>query len=200
MLSLVVALALTCGTERWDVKVLQDADAAKVDVKSYSGTNVETLRELPAPGGWSNTQPRQPSERIVYRVDALLIGAKVEDDGDLHVVIADRGQPSHTMIVELPSGECLSNTHLEITARILEARKLLLSKMRLSAKFKKLPKPVPIVVTGVLFFDKPHGQTGLAPNAVELHPVLDLEFSSAKGMQPGTPDWSPASTSTHRSP
>jgi hypothetical protein len=29
-------------------------------------------------------------------------------------------------------------------------------------------------VTGVLFFDYPHGQTGVAPNAIEVHPVLDF--------------------------
>jgi hypothetical protein len=27
-------------------------------------------------------------------------------------------------------------------------------------------------VTGVAFFDYDHGQTGVAPNAIELHPVL----------------------------
>ena len=32
-------------------------------------------------------------------------------------------------------------------------------------------------VTGVGFFDIPHGQTGIAPNAIELHPVL--KFSAA---------------------
>ena len=31
-------------------------------------------------------------------------------------------------------------------------------------------------LTGVGFFDIPHGQTGVAPNAIELHPVL--KFSS----------------------
>jgi hypothetical protein len=28
------------------------------------------------------------------------------------------------------------------------------------------------LVIGVGFFDIPHGQTGIAPNAIELHPVL----------------------------
>jgi hypothetical protein len=28
------------------------------------------------------------------------------------------------------------------------------------------------VVTGVVFWDYFHGQTGVAPNAVELHPIL----------------------------
>ena len=27
-------------------------------------------------------------------------------------------------------------------------------------------------VTGVAFFDYDHGQTGVAPNAIELHPIL----------------------------
>ncbi len=33
-------------------------------------------------------------------------------------------------------------------------------------------------VTGVGFFDIPHGQTGVAPNAIELHPVLKFLASS----------------------
>lgn len=31
-----------------------------------------------------------------------------------------------------------------------------------------------VTITGVLFFDMLHNQKGVAPNAVELHPVLDL--------------------------
>lgn len=30
-------------------------------------------------------------------------------------------------------------------------------------------------VTGVVFFDRVHGQVGVACNGVELHPVLDIE-------------------------
>ena len=29
-------------------------------------------------------------------------------------------------------------------------------------------------VVGVAFFDFKHGQTGVAPNAIELHPLLDF--------------------------
>ena len=29
-----------------------------------------------------------------------------------------------------------------------------------------------VVATGVAFFDFPHGQTGVARNAIELHPLL----------------------------
>ena len=33
-------------------------------------------------------------------------------------------------------------------------------------------------VTGVAFFDTDHGQTGVAPNAIELHPILGLRCLS----------------------
>jgi hypothetical protein len=29
-----------------------------------------------------------------------------------------------------------------------------------------------VTITGVGFWDEDHGQTGVAPNAIELHPVL----------------------------
>jgi hypothetical protein len=33
-------------------------------------------------------------------------------------------------------------------------------------------------ITGVAFFDFPHGQTGVAPNAIELHPILGFRCLS----------------------
>ena len=38
---------------------------------------------------------------------------------------------------------------------------------------------VEVDVTGVGFFDFAHGQVGLAKNCVELHPVLDINFTRA---------------------
>ena len=38
---------------------------------------------------------------------------------------------------------------------------------------------VPIQITGVGMFDFLHGQTGVAPNGIELHPILDISFTSA---------------------
>ena len=40
---------------------------------------------------------------------------------------------------------------------------------------------VPVQVTGVLFFDFLHGQTGVAPNGIELHPILQITFLSDDG-------------------
>src|SRR5262249_50238515 len=38
---------------------------------------------------------------------------------------------------------------------------------------------IPVQVTGVGMFDFLHGQTGVAPNGIELHPVLDIIFNPA---------------------
>ena len=51
--------------------------------------------------------------------------------------------------------------------------------------------PATIVVTGIGFFDFLHGQTGAAPNGIELHPVLNIERES--GSAPPSVSASPAS-------
>jgi hypothetical protein len=43
--------------------------------------------------------------------------------------------------------------------------------------FKTKVKPTPARITGVGFFDKVHGQTGVSQfNGIELHPILKIEF------------------------
>jgi hypothetical protein len=42
-------------------------------------------------------------------------------------------------------------------------------------------------VVGVAFFDYKHGQTGVAPNAIELHPVLGFACLSKAGPPPPPP-------------
>lgn len=42
--------------------------------------------------------------------------------------------------------------------------------------FKTAVPSTPARVTGVGFFDRMHGQTGVAPNVIELHPILKIEW------------------------
>ena len=42
--------------------------------------------------------------------------------------------------------------------------------------FQTAVKPTAARITGVGFFDRAHGATGAAPNVIELHPVLKIEF------------------------
>ncbi len=32
-------------------------------------------------------------------------------------------------------------------------------------------------ITGIGFFDFLHGQAGVAPNGIEIHPILDIQFN-----------------------
>jgi hypothetical protein len=42
-------------------------------------------------------------------------------------------------------------------------------------------------ITGVAFFDFKHGQTGVAPNAIELHPILGFRCVSTSPPPPPPP-------------
>jgi hypothetical protein len=42
--------------------------------------------------------------------------------------------------------------------------------------FQTAIKSTPARITGVGFFDRMHGQTGVAPNVIELHPILKIEW------------------------
>ena len=63
------------------------------------------------------------------------------------------------MIAEAPSPSCDPHATAFRRRQMRTAR----SEVRLCAHAR---------VTGVAFFDFDHGQTGVAPNAIELHPIL----------------------------
>jgi len=42
--------------------------------------------------------------------------------------------------------------------------------------FQSAIPPTRARITGVGFFDRAHGATGAAPNVIELHPVLKIEW------------------------
>jgi hypothetical protein len=63
------------------------------------------------------------------------------------------------MITEAPSPSC----DRQATAVRRRQMRVARNHVRLCARAR---------VTGVAFFDFDHGQTGVAPNAIELHPIL----------------------------
>ena len=46
---------------------------------------------------------------------------------------------------------------------------------------------VPVTLTGLGYFDFAHGQRGVAPNAIELHPVINIFFTGAPAAGGGAP-------------
>jgi hypothetical protein len=121
---------------------------------------VEQLVSLPPPRWWS---PWRRRERRVAVIDVEFLAAKDEADGDLHVVVS--GRSGLTMIVEFPSPACTWGSRYKFRMQRALLRFLQLLREGVS-RFR---------FTGVIYFDRPHNQTGVAPNGVELHPVLGVE-------------------------
>ena len=161
-----------CGVERWAVKTLSDADREHVRLQDTVNTTVDSLVGLVRPAMLSGIARFDPVETTLYRVEARLLALFGESDGDYHLVLVSLGDPTITMIAEVPdpacSGACASG-YAETYSRV--RRKLLdyLNSPQSPAR--------PLVrITGVGFFDYLHGQRGVAPNGIELHPVLGVVF------------------------
>lgn len=176
---LLLALA-SCGTERWAVKTASDDEARNI-VHVARPATVDELVRLPAPA-YDDNAPRHSEELRVYRVRGRIVEAKLEADGDYHVVLQSMTTRA-TMIIELPAPGCVETSFMK--ADILIARRVAERLLgRLTPKMKRLPKPLPVDVEGVLFFDKPHGQAGLAPNGAELHPVRRIKGLADTSVSP----------------
>jgi hypothetical protein len=102
------ASRVPCGVERWDVKTLSDAAAHQVHFVPVDRT-VTTLRLLNGPVVHEDSPRFGGIERQTIRVRAQVAEAKVEDDSDIHLVIAPRSARSQTMIVEFPRPACVSS-------------------------------------------------------------------------------------------
>jgi hypothetical protein len=94
-----------CGTERWSVKTLSDADRDRVDFSPKEAT-VGWLVSQERPDQAPADERIGPIERQTYKVRARLISYKLEQDRDFHIVIADVEDSGKTMIAEIPSPDC----------------------------------------------------------------------------------------------
>ena len=168
-------LLLTCGSERWEVKVLRDPEAHEVDLGHVREASVSQLAGLPAPA-YADRARRVEAEKRVYAVAGYVMGYKLEQDGDVHIVVADAPDGSGpTFIAEIPSSDCLEGSRAQ--APMEEARRAFLALFQdrpPAARYRPLRHPLPVLFTGVGFFDKLHAQKGVAPNGFELHPVLSV--------------------------
>ena len=108
---------------------------------------------------------------------ARLIEMKLEDDHDIHLVIAVPSAPSKTMLTEFPDTTCNGASISPKKGKMASARSAIIAAcgQPSSSDFTDLSGRATLPAVG--FFDIPHGQTGVAPNAIELHPVL--KFSPA---------------------
>ena len=169
----------TCGVERWAVKTMADPSSNKIK-PDIQDTTVELLRQQAVPGNLTQTPNERhvPVETTRYRVHALLLGFKEETDSDYHLVLASPTDPSLTMVAEIPSGACSpealrrqdSSLQFWMLKNFGPKRNVHMAVGRMI----KLHPPRSVIVEGVGFFDYLHGQTGVAPNGIELHPVTSI--------------------------
>jgi hypothetical protein len=171
VIAILLAAAFTgCGHERVAVKNLLDG----VGLPPARRASVEELLALPAPR-WARNARRRQTERQVVTVDVEVIAYKNEPDGDIHAIIRSAGAApgkgpgtaafGRLMVAEFPLPGCASKS--PYAQRMARARASFLQLMK--AHVSRL------LLTGVIFFDKLHGQTGGAPSGVELHPILKVE-------------------------
>jgi hypothetical protein len=138
------------------VKTLQD----RPTLLPPKTTTVHFLISRPAPHPLPTA--RLPFERHVYIVTGAVVLVRQEADSDLHLVLQAGGEQ---MIAEAPSPSC-------------DSKATLLRRQQMAAARVQVRLCVHAQVTGVAFFDFDHGQTGVAPNAIELHPVLGFRCLS----------------------
>lgn len=182
VLLLVVPTSLfaQCGVERWSVKTGTDADVGLVNLNSSTNTTIAALRAPAAPNPIPANNRVSPWETTEWVLNATLTLYKLESDSDYHLVLQDAN--GLTMIVEIPSPSCVG-AGSPFLSGITNARNEFNARFTATTSFQTAN--IPVQVKGVGMFDFLHGQTGVAPNGIELHPVLDVIFNP--GTQ--TPDF-----------
>ncbi len=172
------ACGVHCGTERWAVKTLSDDEATCVEF-TPKHTTVSWLVSQQPPEHLREQGRSGTIECQVWELTGRLEEFKGEEDGDFHMVLSDLEKPGLTMIVEIPDPSCAGVCDSPHRAEMVRARENFTQAFGLPLKrFQHMTKSVMVTITGVGFFDFKHGQTGLAPNGIELHPVIGFEVQN----------------------
>jgi hypothetical protein len=160
----------SCGAERWAVKTGTDPDASLVNMTPVPKL-ITDLTSLPAPAGisggtYDDSRVAPTEEQVVVLTNVAVTEIKSESDNDYHLVLNDGS--GHTMIGEVPCPGCVGSTS-PFSCFITRARgEVDVIGTTTSTNYA--------TIIGIPFFDYAHGQTGVAPNAIELHPILSICF------------------------
>jgi hypothetical protein len=163
-----------CGGERWSVKIGSDPDAGLVNLNNPTPTTVAALTALAAPNTIPDNKRVQPVETTLWVINATLKQYQKQADSDYHLLLTDGA--GHQMIAEISSPSCVAPGS-PFAAGVARARAQFDAKFNANSTLKTAN--VPVQITGVGFFDHLEGQVGVAPNGIELHPILDIVFNPA---------------------
>jgi hypothetical protein len=144
-----------------------------------------------------------PTETTIWELTATVVEVRLEADGDYHLVL--QGVSGQEMIGEIPNPDPAFVGNPTWLAEIKNARDAMDQKLggplepegfkradmappkqergqRAPVKSEEIgtqpmtPVNASATITGVGFFDSNHGQTGVAPTAIEIHPIFSIEF------------------------
>jgi hypothetical protein len=166
-----------CGDWRWRVKTLSDHHNREVRFSPIRTTVLRFRRRTP-PSDLGPTTPRITNvEFHTWTLRARPRRARIEGDGDIHLLIAAPAHPRRTMIVEFPKRSCVASPFKR--KAIARARRRLVHNCGpMSGAWAHLKGSVRL--TGVGFWDSIHGQPGVAPNGIELHPALGISGTCSR--------------------
>ena len=88
------------------------------------------------------------------------------------------------MIAEMPAPQCVGASSPFLPS-IRYVRSKFTSQFHPSTSWHRVNTPIHLA--GVGFYDFPHGQSGKAPNSIELHPVLRFSTGAGKPLPPPAP-------------
>jgi hypothetical protein len=161
-----------CSGYRWDVKTGQDPQASQVNLNSVTPTTVGYLTSLPAQPSLPDDYRLPPTELTQYQITGTIVDYSLEHDNDYHVVIQDNSS-SNVMITEIPDPACVPSSS-PFAAMAANARSVFSANTGSAIG-------ATVAIKGVGFFDSNTLTSNVAPNKIELHPVLDINFN------PGNP-------------
>ena len=116
-------------------------------------------------------------EDKTYQVICNITIKKVETDNDYHLVLSDG---THTLIGEIPDPTCSAAASSAYVNQYVAARNFV--DTYIGSGTVSSVHIAQVQVYGVAFVDPPHGQTGAAPNNLELHPILSINFLGTTGI------------------
>ena len=154
------------GDELWEQKVLIDDSAVRIRKTPQVTTIVDLININTEDEQRTKEHPRLSFEYQEVTVKNVLIRKVIrEDDNDYHLVIQDRA--GNHMIAEIADPKCDDAKRSQFIDQFSDVRQKMddYGETFLQYEFN---------ITGVLFRDRSHGQTGKSDNNLEIHPVLKL--------------------------
>jgi hypothetical protein len=167
---------------RWPVRTGSDRDASLVNDKPVP-TTVEELVEQPRPDDMQPATRRFPAyqnhraagvERTIHVLEATIVSSKLMISQNFHLIL--QGDSGQTMIGSCPHPD---PAFVDPTSRW--AKQIAVVRNQIEKRLAPEPTKRKLVnervrITGIGFFNDVHGQVGVAPNGIELTPVLGIEW------------------------